>query len=99
MAEPHVTHRDDGSVTILTLTDTTKRNALSRLLQSRLLTALEEAVGRRADAIVIEGAGGTFAAGADLAELAGRTEWETYAAQAQQTFAAVEKNSTPVIAA
>ncbi len=60
-------------VTRLTLARPESRNSLTRALCTSIRTALREAAAdSQVRAVVIQGSGGSFASGADLAELAGR---------------------------
>ncbi len=58
--------RRDGDVAVLTLTRPDRRNALNTELCRAIQTAVDEAVGSGARAIVVTGEGTAFCAGADL---------------------------------
>jgi enoyl-CoA hydratase len=90
----------DGSVGICTLNRPERRNALSTALLEELVVALE---GFDADpeirVIVIRGEGAAFAAGADIDELAGMTGVEFLTSRRAALWEALQRRSTPTIAA
>lgn len=67
---PELEKRQDGGILLLTLARPHVRNALSRSLRSSLVEALSEAeADEEVRAVVLTGAGASFCAGLDLAEL------------------------------
>jgi enoyl-CoA hydratase/carnithine racemase len=89
---------DERGLARVTLDSPATRNALSPALLADLGARIAEANERGARAIVLSGAGGVFAAGADLRELASRSEWTSYAGLAQRTYDAIEGSPAPVVA-
>jgi enoyl-CoA hydratase len=75
-----VTVRDQGRIRLVTLDDPASRNALSRRMLQSVVDALGTAAREGVPAVVLSGARGTFASGADLRELDGATPG-TYLAQ------------------
>ncbi len=67
----HVILKEDGPVTRLMLNRPEKRNALSLALMQEVVGALQ-AVGAKAQVVIVEGAGPAFSAGHDLGEMVGR---------------------------
>lgn len=59
-------HEDRGAVAVVTIDRPDRRNALDHDALDGIEAALQAAVGRRARALVLTGAGGHFCAGADL---------------------------------
>ncbi len=104
MAEAMITYRQEGGIAILCLNRPDQRNALNRSMWAALPDLIE-----RADrdlsisAIVLTGAGGTFAAGADISEfdIVYRDEASTldYQDGVERAMVAFETASKPVIAA
>lgn len=90
---------DDRGLARITIASPSTRNALSPAVLAELRATLAEANERGARVILLSGGDGVFAAGADLRELAGRSEWASYDAVAQRTFEAVEQSAAPVLAA
>ena len=98
-----VAYAKDGSVARLTLDSPHNRNALSTVLVRQLHEGLARAAADPAVRCVVLGhAGGTFCAGADLAEAAGRDPSELAvdrAAEATHLFRAIIEYPMPVIGA
>ncbi len=97
-----VIRTDRGPVAVLEIDNPGKLNALSLEILGQIaghLDAIEEDDAVRA--VVITGAGGVFAAGADIGFMkqAGRDEVERFAAQGQEMMDRVESFPKPVIAA
>lgn len=93
----------DGAVATLTLDRPDKRNALSDAIWRGLPPAIAQACERRETrAIVLRGAGGNFAAGADIAEFdtvfADRAATSAYLDQMIAATAAIADAPVPVIA-
>lgn len=91
---------DAEHVRVVRIDRPAKRNALDGATREALVGSLEQAVDEGARAIVLTGADGTFAAGADLAEMKERS----VAAQRDyigmpRMYEAVEALEAPVIAA
>ncbi len=94
----------DGPIASLTFDRATKHNALSQAIWRRLPDAIEEAHARRETRIIIlSGAGGNFAAGADIAEFdtvfADRAATLSYLDDMTAATAAIAAAPVPVIAA
>jgi len=90
----------DGRVLHLTLNRPDKRNALNAALCGDLVDALESAAADAAiHAIVLTGAGKSFCAGMDLAEISGHTEDPVLDDLHERLFTFGARLSTPVIAA
>lgn len=99
---PLVREKRDGALLVLTLDRPEKRNALSARLRRELIDAL--ARDRRDTAtrvVVLRGEGGkAFAAGADVEELAARSDAEQAAfLQPPNVYTAVSTHPKPVLAA
>jgi enoyl-CoA hydratase len=99
---PLVREERDGALLVLTLDRPEKRNALSARLRRELIDAL--ARDRRDTAtrvVVLRGEGGkAFAAGADVEELAARSDAEQAAfLQPPNVYTAVSTHPKPVLAA
>jgi enoyl-CoA hydratase len=90
-----------GRVRILTLDRPEARNALDAALRRELIAKLKEAEAETAiGAIVLTGAGSTFAAGADLKELLARSSAEQRAfLQPPHVYSTIEALAKPVVAA
>lgn len=73
MAETLVQVRREGGVAVLTLNRPAKLNALSTALEEALDGALRSVEVRSAGAVVLEGAGRAFSAGADVHEMREQT--------------------------
>jgi methylglutaconyl-CoA hydratase len=69
MGYPTLTFQSEDSVAIIALTVPEKRNAISTQMITDLLAALEQAQESPARVLIITGAGKSFCAGMDLAEL------------------------------
>ena len=69
MGYPTLTFQSEGSIAIIALTVPEKRNAVSAQMITDLLAALEQAQESPARVLIITGAGKSFCAGMDLAEL------------------------------
>jgi len=99
MSEVLRTERRDG-VTILTLHRPDKRNALNLEMVQALAGALVPLAGDpELRAVILTGAGGNFAAGADIAELRERGSAEALASINGGLFRRIEELPVPVIAA
>lgn len=101
MSEPLVLRRDEARVRVLTLNRPEARNALSAALRTELIQCLHEADSDAAiAAVVLTGAGTTFAAGADLRELLARTsEEQEHFLQPPHIYSVIEGLRKPVLAA
>ena len=93
--------RDEGRVRILTLNRPDARNALNAAIRQELIACLDEAKNDGGiGAVVITGAGTTFAAGADLRELQARSSDEQkHFLQPPHIYSVIEGLPKPVIAA
>lgn len=93
--------RDEGRVRILTMNRPQARNALDAATRMELIAHLQEAENDASvGAIVLTGAGATFAAGADLRELLARTSDEQRAfMQPPHIYSVIEALRKPVVAA
>lgn len=89
---------DERGLARVTIDSPATRNALSPAVLADLSATIAEANERGAHVIVLSGANGIFAAGADLRELASRSEWASYDALAQRTFDEVERSAAPIVA-
>jgi enoyl-CoA hydratase len=93
----------DGHVARLTLNSPHNRNALSGTLVSHLHQGLQDAAADAAVRVVVLGhTGGTFCAGADLAEASGGDPFDMAAGRARELAAllrAIVESPRPVIAA
>lgn len=69
MSENKVLFELRGDIALLTLNDPDRRNALSREIVRGLSAALDAALGEGARAVVIDAAGPTFCAGANIDDL------------------------------
>ncbi|MGH3966759.1 MAG: enoyl-CoA hydratase family protein [Mycobacterium sp.] len=98
-----VQYQVDGPVARLTLDSPRNRNALSGTLVSQLHQGLRDAADDAAVRVVVLGhTGGTFCAGADLAEASGGDPSELAAGRARELAAllrAIVESPLPVIAA
>jgi enoyl-CoA hydratase/carnithine racemase len=96
-----VTARREGDVAILTLNRPEKLNALSGALEQDLALALDEDGTRSSRAIVLEGAGRAFSAGADVGEMSGQTPGDilAYYATTGEVYERVARLAQPTIAA
>src|SRR5919206_76103 len=94
-----VTARREGDVAVLTLNRPEKLNALSTALEEDLARALDDVDGARA--IVLEGAGRAFSAGADMNEMSGQTPGDIlgYYATTGEVYERVARLRRPTIAA
>jgi enoyl-CoA hydratase/carnithine racemase len=94
-----VSSRREGAVAVLTLNRPEKLNALSTALEEDLARALEAAASARA--IVLEGAGRAFSAGADVNEMSGQTPEDilAYYATTGGVYERVATTRQPTIAA
>ena len=93
----------DGRTLIITLARPTKLNALNLATLAELAAAIDEAADDEAVAgVIITGEGDkAFAAGADIAEIAGQTDLTArkFSERGQETFFSIENSAKPVIAA
>ncbi len=91
---------DAEHVSVVRIDRPSKRNALDGPTREALVDALEGAVDEGARAIVLTGSEGTFAAGADLAEMKARSveEQREFIAMPRM-YEAIEALDAPVIAA
>lgn len=94
----------DGPVATLSFQRPASRNALSQASWTRLPLAIAEAVARRETrVIIVQGAGGNFAAGADIAEFdtvfADRAATEAYLDLMLAATGAIADAPLPVLAA
>lgn len=98
---PLVLDEDHGRVRVLTLNRPDARNALNAELRQELIQHLHEAINNTAiGAIVITGAGSTFAAGADVNELLARSsEEQRHFLQSPHIYSVIEDAPKPVLAA
>jgi enoyl-CoA hydratase len=103
MAETLVRHRAEGPVARLTLDSPGNRNALSAGLVEQLHDGLRRAAADPAvRAVVLDHAGGTFCAGADLSQASGDDPFDAAVARSRQLAAllrAIVACPVPVIAA
>lgn len=95
---------NDGDVAVLTLNRPDKRNALTQAMWRALPQALTAVEGDAAvKVLIVTGAGGAFAAGADIAEFetvyASRDSAAVYAAEIAEAMEALANLSKPTIAA
>jgi enoyl-CoA hydratase/carnithine racemase len=72
-AAPPIRVRREGEVSVVTLARPEKLNALSTEVERRLADALDDAEVSSSRAVVIEGAGRAFSAGADVNEMRDQT--------------------------
>lgn len=88
----------EPSVALLTLDDQAKRNAITRQMRDEIVAAFAE-FEQRSDvrAVVITGAGPSFCAGADLADLA--TGTDDYLRSIYDAFLVVARSPLPTVAA
>ena len=92
---------DDVGVATLLLERPSKRNALDRAMLESLLARVGELAGRDdVRAVVVRGSGGTFCAGADIADWAGPTGPEAAALSrlGRQAFTALAALAVPSVA-
>ncbi len=92
----------EGPVGVLTLNRPDALNALSSAMLEALGTRIAEvAAAPDARAVVVTGAGRAFAAGADIAEMSGKTalEGQAFSRLGHETFSALEALEIPAIAA
>jgi enoyl-CoA hydratase/carnithine racemase len=91
--------RHQGAVAVITLNRPDKLNALSTALEDELASALERTVTARA--IVLEGAGRAFSAGADVGEMTGQTPADilAYYRTTGDVYERVASSATPIVAA
>ena len=100
MSEPLVRVERDGRVGVALLNRPRQLNALSGELMEALVAALEELDGDpEIRAIVLGGDERAFAAGADVAELAGATAVSLYESRRIERWDAVRALRTPLVAA
>jgi enoyl-CoA hydratase/carnithine racemase len=94
-----VTVRRQGDVAVLTLNRPHKLNALSTAVEEDLARALDEVDDARA--VVLEGAGRAFSAGADVNEMSGQTPADilAYYATTGEVYERVARLRAPTIAA
>lgn len=90
---------DQGGVLVLELDRPQRRNALSRELLSQLRASLTGERALAAKAVIITGYGGTFSAGADLAELDGTEADAGYDDEVSAVTTAIRQLPRPVVAA
>jgi enoyl-CoA hydratase len=92
--------RGPDGVTVLRIDRPEKRNALDGPTRQALLAAAEQAIADGARVLVITGTEGSFASGADLAEMRERTTEEQRAfISLPRMYERIEGLSAPVIAA
>ncbi len=93
--------RQDGRVRILTLNRPDARNALNAAIRTELIACVQEAENDASvGAIVLTGAGSTFAAGADIRELLARnTTQQREFLQPPHIYSVIEQLRKPVVAA
>ncbi len=98
---PIVLSRDEGRVRILTLNRPDHRNALDAAIRTELIKALRTAESDTSvGAIVLTGAGSSFAAGADLRELLARSSDEQlHFLEPPHIYSVIEQLRKPVVAA
>jgi enoyl-CoA hydratase/carnithine racemase len=93
----------DGRMATLTFQRAAKHNALDRATWQALPGLIDEATRAGAHVVILQGSGGHFAAGADIAEFdtvfADRTATLAYLALMSAATAAIEACPLPVIAA
>ncbi len=98
----HVTLSVKGSIATITLDRPDKKNALSQAMWQRIPAIFAKAQEEGARAVILTGAGGSFAAGADISEF--ETVYATpesaaaYSADIAQAMDAVAGCALPVIA-
>jgi len=94
-----VTVRREGDVAVLTLNRPDKLNALSTAVEEDLAEALDDVGDARA--VVLEGAGRAFSAGADVNEMSGQTPADilAYYATTGEVYERVARLRAPTIAA
>ncbi|HUR62636.1 MAG TPA: enoyl-CoA hydratase/isomerase family protein [Candidatus Thermoplasmatota archaeon] len=101
MSDPLVLERQEGRVRLLTLNRPAARNALDASTRAQLIHCLKEAdADASVGAIVLTGAGTSFAAGADLRELLSRSSDEqAHFLQPPHIYSVIEGLRKPVVAA
>lgn len=97
---PLVLLEREGPLAVLTLNRPEKRNAIDLAMVQALRAALEDlASDKSLSCLILTGGDKVFAAGADIAELRDRGQYEALAGINSRLFQQVEQFPTPVIAA
>jgi enoyl-CoA hydratase/carnithine racemase len=98
MAEPGLLLTRDGSTATVTISNPAKRNAMTTAMWRELPGLLERLAGDPAvRVLVLTGAGGTFCAGADIAQLRDHPEPGVTAVAAEEALAAFPKPTLAVV--
>lgn len=91
----------DGRIAVITINRPAALNALNQATLADIAAAVEQAVEDDAGALIFTGAGKAFVAGADIAEMSGKSprEADRFAAVGNNLFRRIEHLPFPVIAA